>query len=58
MGLRFETTVSSLHPELIRRAVVLLDEADIFLEERSLHDLSRNALVSSKSATKPVMQEQ
>jgi SpoVK/Ycf46/Vps4 family AAA+-type ATPase len=26
--------------------VVLLDEADIFLEERSLHDLSRNALVS------------
>jgi SpoVK/Ycf46/Vps4 family AAA+-type ATPase len=26
--------------------VVLLDEADIFLEERSLHDLARNALVS------------
>jgi hypothetical protein len=26
--------------------VVLLDEADIFLEERSLSDLGRNALVS------------
>ena len=28
------------------RAVVLLDEADIFLEERTLNDLQRNALVS------------
>jgi len=27
-------------------AVLLLDEADVFLEERSLHDLERNALVS------------
>lgn len=27
-------------------AVVLLDEADIFLEERTLSDLKRNALVS------------
>ncbi|KAG1803148.1 P-loop containing nucleoside triphosphate hydrolase protein [Suillus variegatus] len=27
-------------------AVVLLDEADVFLEQRSLHDLTRNALVS------------
>ncbi|KAG1868144.1 P-loop containing nucleoside triphosphate hydrolase protein [Suillus tomentosus] len=27
-------------------AVVLLDEADVFLEQRSLHDLARNALVS------------
>ncbi|KAF3936827.1 hypothetical protein ABW19_dt0204426 [Dactylella cylindrospora] len=27
-------------------AVLLLDEADVFLEERSLHDLGRNALVS------------
>ena len=26
--------------------VVLLDEADVFLEERSLTDLKRNALVS------------
>ncbi|KAH8112976.1 P-loop containing nucleoside triphosphate hydrolase protein [Phellopilus nigrolimitatus] len=27
-------------------AVVLIDEADVFLEERSLHDLARNAMVS------------
>ena len=29
--------------------VVLLDEADVFLEERSLTDLKRNALVSGTS---------
>ncbi|KAK6005007.1 hypothetical protein QM012_007786 [Aureobasidium pullulans] len=28
------------------RAVLLIDEADIFLERRSLHDMERNALVS------------
>ncbi|CAG8962268.1 hypothetical protein HYFRA_00005323 [Hymenoscyphus fraxineus] len=28
------------------QCVVLLDEADVFLEQRSLHDLQRNALVS------------
>ncbi|KAF3916627.1 Spastin [Dactylellina cionopaga] len=28
------------------KAVVLLDEADVYLEERSLHDVQRNALVS------------
>jgi hypothetical protein len=28
--------------------VVLLDEADVFLEERSLADMERNALVSGK----------
>ena len=27
-------------------AVVLIDEADVFLEERSVHDLQRNALVA------------
>ncbi|KAG1735052.1 P-loop containing nucleoside triphosphate hydrolase protein [Suillus lakei] len=27
-------------------AVVLIDEADVFLEQRSIHDLQRNALVS------------
>ncbi|KAG2060264.1 P-loop containing nucleoside triphosphate hydrolase protein [Suillus hirtellus] len=27
-------------------AAVLLDEADVFLEQRSLHDLTRNALIS------------
>lgn len=30
-------------------AVLLLDEADVFLEQRSAHDLERNKLVSSKS---------
>jgi hypothetical protein len=29
-------------------AVVLIDEADVFLEERKLHDLKRNGLVSGK----------
>lgn len=33
---------------IIGRTVVLLDEADIFLEQRSLEDLKRNALVSGK----------
>ena len=28
------------------KAVLLIDEADVFLERRSLHDLSRNSLVS------------
>ncbi|KAG5753236.1 hypothetical protein H9Q70_004156 [Fusarium xylarioides] len=28
------------------KAVLLLDEADVFLQERDLHDLNRNALVS------------
>jgi hypothetical protein len=29
------------------KAVLLLDEADVFLEARSLHDVNRNALVST-----------
>jgi hypothetical protein len=29
-------------------AVVLIDEADVFLEERKLHDLKRNGLISGK----------
>ncbi|KAL1749228.1 P-loop containing nucleoside triphosphate hydrolase protein [Schizophyllum fasciatum] len=29
------------------KAVLLLDEADVFLEKRSLHDIERNALVST-----------
>ena len=28
------------------KAIVLIDEADVFLEERSLHDLKRNAMVA------------
>lgn len=31
-------------------AVLLLDEADVFLEQRSAHDLERNKLVSSMSS--------
>jgi hypothetical protein len=30
------------------RAVVLLDEAEVFLQERSLTDLQRNALVAGE----------
>ncbi len=30
------------------KAVILLDEADVFLEKRSIHDLQRNQLVSGK----------
>ncbi|KAJ5654461.1 ATPaseAAA-typecore [Penicillium lividum] len=37
---------SVLHLGKIWRCVVLLDEADVFLEERTQHDLKRNALVS------------
>ncbi len=29
-------------------SVLLLDEADVFLEQRSAHDLERNKLVSSE----------
>lgn len=28
------------------KAIVLIDEADVFLEQRSLHDLVRNAMVA------------
>lgn len=28
------------------KAVVLIDEADVFLEKRDLHDLARNAMVA------------
>lgn len=48
------TTVEKLEaqlPLIFQRAdkwnaVLLLDEADVFLEQRSLHDVHRNALVS------------
>jgi hypothetical protein len=47
-------TVSSIDKELIRvfkitaiwNAVVVIDEADVFLEKRSLRDLERNAMVA------------
>lgn len=28
------------------KAIVLIDEADVFLEQRDLHDLQRNAMVA------------
>ena len=37
---------SVLHLAKIWDCVVLLDEADVFLEQRTLNDLERNALVS------------
>jgi SpoVK/Ycf46/Vps4 family AAA+-type ATPase len=37
---------SILHLGKLWKCVVLLDEADVFLEQRSLEDLKRNALVS------------
>jgi SpoVK/Ycf46/Vps4 family AAA+-type ATPase len=48
------TTPTDLEPNLQRilslatawDAVLLIDEADVFLEQRSLHELERNALVS------------
>ncbi|KAI9766368.1 MAG: hypothetical protein M1840_006632 [Geoglossum simile] len=44
---RLETKLSSiLHFARHWNTILLLDEADVFLEERSLHDTNRNALVS------------
>lgn len=48
------TTAAELDQELQRvfelatswKAIVLIDEADVFLEARSLHDLERNAMVA------------
>src|SRR6188768_3919886 len=48
------TTASSLDAKLEQifdvatawKAIVLIDEADVFLEQRSLHDLERNAMVA------------
>lgn len=41
----FQDTITKSAP------VLLLDEADVFLEERSLNDLQRNSLVSGKHRT-------
>ena len=38
-----------------RSLVVLLDEADVFLEQRSLEDLKRNALISGSYNTRTSM---
>ena len=40
----------------LRDLVVLLDEADVFLEQRTLQDLQRNALVSGREyGPKPLL---
>lgn len=31
-------------------AIVLLDEADVYLEQRTTHDLKRNSIVSGKAS--------
>ena len=44
-----ERLSKALYLATLWNEVVLLDEADVFLEERSTHDLQRNGLASSKS---------
>ena len=41
----FEITLFGIMSD---KSVLLLDEADVFLEERSMSDLKRNSLVSGK----------
>lgn len=45
------TEQNGYSPSTNHHTVLLLDEADIFLEQRSLADLDRNGLVSGKSKT-------
>jgi len=47
MGVRYCYLISSWYTTK-SAIVVLLDEADVFLEQRTLSDLQRNALVSGK----------
>jgi len=45
-----ETELSNILEMVTKwNAILLLDEADVFLEQRSPNDLERNKLVSSKS---------
>lgn len=46
MGLRYVNNPLRNRRDPLTLAVVLLDEADVFLEERDMKDLNRNALVS------------
>lgn len=43
---------------MLTMTVLLLDEADVFLEERTMADLQRNSLVSGKSDNFDNLQEQ
>lgn len=55
MGTSLDTIESRFRTvlKLVRRwdAILLMDEADVFLEKRATHDLSRNGLVTSQSPT-------
>jgi len=44
-----EKLLAALNLATTWNAIVLLDEADVFLEQRSAHDLERNSLVSGTS---------
>ena len=45
-----ESTLSTVLEMCVKwKAVLLLDECDVFLEQRTAHDLERNKLVSSES---------
>ena len=46
MGLRLVIPECPTCQPVLTQTVVLLDEAEVFLQERSLEDLQRNALVS------------
>jgi SpoVK/Ycf46/Vps4 family AAA+-type ATPase len=37
------------------KAIVLIDEADVFLEQRSMHDLERNAMVAVLYVLEPLL---
>ena len=53
LGVKSETVEQSLSDilEMVTKwkAILLLDEAEVFLEQRSIDSLERNKLVSSKS---------
>ena len=59
MGLWYSSEPLSSEAVRLTEAVVLLDEADVFLEQRSLTSLERNALVSGtiESKLKAFLQE-
>ena len=52
LGTRLDTVERNLKNALEQcakwKAVLLFDEADVFLEKRDMHDLDRNAMVSGK----------
>ncbi len=50
--------VGALYLATAWNAVILIDKADVFLEQRSAHDLERNSLVSGTIALRPPHSEQ